>query len=165
MDKQYEQIFCVTIIINCAILLFLPKMLFRPGLILTCLAFIGMSSFFLMVTWIAMLSNEFRMIGGAFLFLALLFILSNMFYCFRVVEKNQTKIQDENVHLYYEKFMMITIWLIFIELIFYYYLFYSILNGEKTGGLYISTIIFLCVLNFFVIRFNSIYFTYFSADG
>lgn len=164
--KQYEQIFCVIIIISCAILLFLPKMLYRPGLILTCLAFIAMASFSLLIVWCMWLGESgYKMTDGFYLILPLCFILLNIFYCFTVIKTNQGKIQDDNTHVYYEKFMMTTIWLIFIELVFYYYLFYSILQKEKTTGLYIVTIIFFCVLNFFVIRFNSIYFTYFSADG
>jgi hypothetical protein len=170
LNPQYEQILCVIIIISCAILLFLPKMLYRPGLILTCLSFIAMSSFSLLVGWSIWLGEMGEETGDVaaeefYLIITLFFILLNIIYCFIVIKTNQGKIQDDNTHIYYEKFMMTTIWLIFIELVFYYYLFYSILQKEKTSGLYAATIIFFCVLNFFIIRFNSIYFTYFSADG
>ena len=37
--EQYEQICIITIIVSCSILLFIPKMLYRPGLILTFLFF------------------------------------------------------------------------------------------------------------------------------
>ena len=164
--KQYEQIFCVIIIISCAILLFLPKMLYRPGLILTCLAFIAMTSFSLLIVWSIWLGmTEDVAAEEIYLIITLFFIFSNIIYCFLVIKTNQGKIQDDNTHVYYEKFMMTTIWLIFIELVFFYYLFHSILQKEKTSSLYAASIIFFCVLNFFVIRFNSIYFTYFSADG
>lgn len=161
--KEYEQINIVTIIVCSIILLFIPKMLYRPGLILTCLFFIALSTFLLCCIWIFRSARD--LISASFLFIPVCFIISTIFNCCSVIYKNREKIQNENTHIYYEKFITITIWLICIELVFYYYLYQSMLNGDSTTGLYISSIIFFCILNYFVIRFNSIYFTYFSADG
>jgi len=160
---EYEQLFIVIIIVSCAILLFIPKMLYRPGLILSCLSFIAMASFALCYIWVLESSRD--ILSASLLFLPLCFIFSSIFYCFYVIYKNRERIQNENIHIYYEKFMVITLWLIGIELIFYYYLYQSMLKNDGTIGLYISTIIFFCILNYFVSRFNSIYFMYFSADG
>ena len=101
----------------------------------------------------------------SYLFAPFCFILPSLLYCFYVIYKNKEKIQNEDTHIYYEKFMIITIWLICIQLVFYYYLYKSNLKNEGTFGVYLSIIIFLCVVNYFVTRFNSIYFIYFSADG
>jgi hypothetical protein len=161
--KEYEQINIVTIIVCSIILLFIPKMLYRPGLILTCLFFIALSTFLLCCTWIFRSASD--LFSASLLFIPVCFIISTIFKCCSVIYKNKEKIQNENTHIYYEKFITTTIWLICIELVFYYYLYQSMLNGDSTTGLYISSIILFCILNYFVIRFNSIYFTYFSADG
>ena len=161
--NEYEQINIVTIIVCCSILLFIPKMLYRPGLILTSLFFIAFSTFLLCCIWISKSVRD--VITASFLFLPVCFIISTIFYCCSIINNNKEKIQNENIHIYYEKFMTITLWLICIELIFYYYLYQSMLNNDGTSSLYISAIILFCILNYFVMRFNSIYFTYFSADG
>jgi len=162
--NEYEQTSIITIIVCCIILLFIPKMLYRPGLLLTCLSFIAMASFVLCCIWAFNSARDF--ISVTFLFIPLFFIFSSIFYCFYVIYKNRKKIQDENNHIYYEKFMTITLWLICIELVFYYYLYQSILNNEGAAiDLYVSMLIFFCIINYFVIRFNSIYFIHFSADG
>lgn len=161
--NEYEQLCIITIIVCCIILLFIPKMLYRPGLILTCLFFISLSTILLCCQWVFNIARNIK--SACFLFIPLCFIFSSIIYCSTVIYKNREKIQNENIHIYYEKFMTITLWLICIELVFYYYLYQSLLNNEGTIDLYISVLIFFCIINYFVIRFNSIYFKHFSADG
>ena len=163
--KQYEQMCLVVIVTITAVLLFLPKMFYRPGLILSSLFFIGMASIGLLLTWDRMLSkSQFPYL--VYLIIPNCFIVFNLFYCFNIIRVNKQKIQDENVHMYYYKFMIITFCLFCLEFIFYYYLFKSLLLQHQAGAnLNAMAIIFFSVLNYFVSRFNSIYFTHFSADG
>lgn len=163
--KQYEQICFVVITTICAVLLFLPKMFYRPGLILSSLVFIAMSSIGLLLTWGKMLSNT-KLPFLIYLILPNCFIVFNLFYCFNIIITNKKKIQDENVHIYYHKFMIISFLLVLLEFVFYYYLFQALLmEDQPRANLNAVAIVFFFVLNFFILQFNSMYFKYFSADG
>lgn len=168
-NKQSVQICFIIIITICSILLFIPKMIYRPGLLLSSIFFIAMANLGLCISWLLMLFNKKMLSRSAltiYLFLPFCLIISSLFYLFNVIIVNKQRIQEENVHPYYQKYMIITLWLICAELLFCYYLFQSLSDeDESSGRLNISIIIFFCILSYFITRFNSIYFTYFSADG